>query len=223
MDTLKAKPILIIGVAAVALVLIGGIVGLVLTSSGGDRSGSIQKLALQPNDLPAEFTLSEEKLHSREDIIAKLPAGSQVAEQGLKEAIQRTYVSQEGSPLIDLYVYAYENEEAAAAAQAFASEPIPDELRPLTLVNGMTGFAVHDALQVEGIGDGAFLMTGWVGHDDGDQNTVDETLNVQIYFMHSGSARAELLVAGDNIFLQPETAARNQYLRLERPDLLFAP
>jgi hypothetical protein len=117
----------------------------------------------------------------------------------------------------------YEDEDAAAAAQAFAREPKEDELRPLNLVNGMSGYAVWDALQVEGTGDGAFVMSGIVANDDGDQNTVDDSLDVKIFFMHSGSARAEVLVAGQSMFLEPETAARNQYLRLERPDAVVAP
>ena len=223
MDTLPPRRILIVGVVALAFVLIGGIVGLVLTLSGGDGSGSIQKLALQPNDLPPEFALSEERLYSRDELMAKLPADSQVAERGLKAGIQRTYVSEQGSPIIDVYVYTYEDEDAAAAAQAFAREPKQDELRPLNLVNGMSGYAVWDALEVEGTGDGAFVMSGIVGNDDGDQNTVDDSLDVKIFFMHSGSARAEVLVAGQSMFLEPETAARNQYLRLERPDAVVAP
>lgn len=222
MGTLQAKPILIVGLVVLALALTGAFVGLV-TLSGGGSSGSIHELALQPNDLPPEFTDSEEKLHGREELMANLPADSQVAEQGLKEAVQVTYVSQEGSPIIDVFVYSYESDDAAEAAQAFAREPKPDELRPLNLVNGMSGFAFHDALQVEGIGEGAFVMTGAVGNDDGDQNTVDDSLNVKIFFIHSGSTRAELLVAGESIFMDPETAARNQYLRLARPDAVVAP
>jgi len=223
MGTLPRMRILIVGLAALAFVLIGAIVGLVVTSSGGGGSGSVRKLALQPIDLPPEFVLAEERLYSREELMAELSADSQIAEQGLKEAIHLTYVSEEDIPIVDVFVYAYKDEDAAEAAHTFAREADPDVLRPLDLGSGMRGYAFLDSLVVEGIGDGTFVMTGYVDYDDGDENTVGESLQVQIYFMRSGSARAEVLVAGESIFLDPQTVARNQYLRLERPDVVVAP
>jgi len=221
MGTLPRKRILIVALAALAFVLAGAIVGLLVTSSDGGRS--VRTLALQPIDLPSEFALNEERLYSRDELMAELPADSQIAEQGLKEAVHLTYESQEGVPLVDVRVYAYEDDDAAEAAHTFAGEPKADELRPVDLGGGMSGYAFLDSLVVEGIGDDGFLMTGQVEHDDGDENTVGDSLTVQIYFMHSGNARAEVLVAGESIFVQPETVARNQYLRLERPDVVVAP
>lgn len=222
MGTLSRKHILIVGLAVLTFVLIGAIVGLVITS-GGDSSGSVRNFALQPIDMPPEFVLAEERLYSREELMAELPAESQIAEGGLKEAVHISYESQEDIPLVDVFVYAYEDEDAAEAAHNFAREVDPDVLRPLDLGSGMRGYAFLDALVVEGIGDDAFVMTGYVDYDDGDEKTVGESLQVQIYFMRSGSARAEVLVAGESIFLDPQTVARNQYLRLERPDVVVAP
>ncbi len=223
MPTFPRKHILIFGLAALACILAGAIVGLVVMSSGGEGAGSVRKLALQSTDLPPQFALTEERLYSRDELMAELSADSQIAEQGLKEAIHLTYESQEDIPVVDVFVYAYEDEDAAEAAHTFAGEPEADELRPVDLGRGMRGYALLDSLVVEGIGDHAFLMTGYVDYDDGDENTVGDSLTVQIYFMRSGSARAEVLVAGESIFIQPQTVARNQYLRLERPDVVVAP
>jgi hypothetical protein len=222
MGTLPHKRILIVGLGALVFVLAGAIVGLIVTS-GGESSGSVRKLALQPTDLPSEFVLTEEKLYSREELLAELPADSQIAEQGLKEAVHLTYESQEGVPVVDVFVYAYTDEDAAEAAHTFAGEPNADELRPVDLGRGMRGYAFPDSLVVEGIGGDGFLMTGQVEYDDGNEKSVGDSLQVQIYFMRSGSARAEVLVAGESMFVRPETVARNQYLRLERPDIVVAP
>ncbi len=222
MGTLPRKHILIVGLAAMAFVLIGAIVGLVITSGGGG-SGSVQTLALQPIDLSPEFALAEERLYSREELMPELPAESQIAEEGLKEAVHLTYLSEEDIPIVDVFVYSYEDEDAAETAHTFARKDDPDVLLPLDLGNGMRGFALLDSLVVEGIGDDGFVMTGFVDYDDGDEKTVGDSLQVQIYFMRSGSARAEVLVAGESIFVQPKSVARNQYLRLERPDVVVAP
>jgi len=216
------KHILIVGLAALAFVLIGAIVALVITSGGGG-SRSVRDFTLQPNDLSPELVLVDEKLYSREELMAELSADSQIAEAGLREAVHFTYKSQEGLPMVDVFVYAYKDEDAAEAAHAFAQEVDPDVLRPVDLGGGMRGYAFPDALVVEGIGDDGFLMSGYVDYDDGDENTVGDSLGVQIYFMRSGRSRAEVLVAGESIFLDPQTVARNQYLRLEGPGVVVAP
>ena len=213
------KQILILGLGALAFVLAGAITGLVVMSSGGGDAGSVRDLALQPADLPPEFSLVEETLFSREELMVELPADAQVAEQGLKEAVHLIYESEEGFPIVDVFVYSYEDEAAAEAAHKSAGQPEEDELRPVDLGDGLTGYAFADGLILEGIGEDAFLMTGYLDRDD-----EGESRDVHIYFMRSGKARAEVLVAGDSIFLQdPATAARSQYLRLERPDLIAAP
>ena len=223
MRTMTRRQVLLIAFVAVVFALIGALVALVLISSSGGGSSSVRNLTLQPNDLPPEFVLVDEQLYSREELMAELPAGSQIAQQGLEEAVHLTYESQEDVPVVDVFVYAYEDEDAAEAAHTFLREPDPDVLRPVDLGSGMRGHAFLDSLVVEGIGDDAFLMTGYVDYDDGDENTVGESLPVRIYFMRSGSARAEVLVAGESMFLNPEAVARNQYLRLEKPEVVVAP
>ena len=225
MGTLPRKHILIVGLAALAFVLTGAIVGLVVTSPDGSGSAPVRKLALRPIDLPPDFVLAEEKPYSCGELMAGLPADAQTAEQGLKEAIHLTYVPEDDIPIVDVFVYAYEDEDTAEAAHTFARATDLDTLRPLELGNGMRGYMspVPFDLVLEGMGDDDALMTGSVEYDDGDENTVGDSLTVQIYFMRSGSARAEVRVAGDRVDLDPEGVARNQYLRLETPAAVVAP
>jgi hypothetical protein len=225
MGRLLRRKILIAALAALAFALIGGTVGLALTSSGDESPSSVRRLALQPTDLPSDFVLAEEKLFSREDLTAELPADSQIAEQGLKSAVQLTYEPQEGAPVVDVVVYAYKDDDAAAAAHAFARKTDLDAIRPLDLGDGMHGYMmpVPDTFVPEGMGDDACLMYGSVEYDDGNEQTVGDGLQVQIYFMRRGSARAEVRVAGDRIDLEPEAVARNQYLRLGGPETVVAP
>ncbi len=221
MGTLPRKHILIVGLAALVFVLIGAIVGLIVTSAGGGRSGSVRNLTLQPNDLPPEFVLADEKLYSREELMAELPAESQVAEAGLREAIHLTYESQEDIPMVvDVFVYVYQDEASAEEAHGyFLHQEAMDVHKLLRRLDGG-----HDLLALtlsgglaEGMGDDAFSMTGEMEPDAG------SSVPVNIYFMRSASARAEVLVAGESIFLDAQTVARNQYLRLEKPDVVVAP
>lgn len=221
MGTLPRKHILIVGLAALVFVLIGAIVGLIVTSAGGGRSGSVRNLTLQPNDLPPEFVLADEKLYSREELMTELPAESQVAEAGLREAIHLTYESQEDIPMVvDVFVYVYQDEASAEEAHGyFLQQEAMDVHKLLRRLDG--GHDLH-ALTLsgglaEGMGDDAFSMTGEMEPASG------SSVPVNIYFMRSASARAEVLVAGESIFLDPQTVARNQYLRLEKPDVVVAP
>lgn len=224
MGTLPRKHILIVGLAALVFVLIGAIVGLIVTSAGGGRSGSVRNLTLQPNDLPPEFVLADEKLYSREELMAELPAESQVAEAGLREAIHLTYESQEDIPMVvDVFVYVYQDEASAEEAHGyFLQQEAMDVHKLYKLLRRLEGG--HDLLALtlsgglaEGMGDDAFSMTGEMEPDAG------SSVPVNIYFMRSASARAEVLVAGESIFLDAQTVARNQYLRLEKPDVVVAP
>ena len=221
MGTLPRKHIFIVGLAALVFVLIGAIVGLIVTSAGGGRSGSVRNLTLQPNDLPPEFVLADEKLYSREELMAELPAESQVAEAGLREAIHLTYESQEDIPMVvDVFVYVYQDEASAEEAHGyFLLQEAMDVHKLLRRLDGG-----HDLLALtlsgglaEGMGDDAFSMTGEMEPDAG------SSVPVNIYFMRSASARAEVLVAGESIFLDAQTVARNQYLRLEKPDVVVGP
>jgi hypothetical protein len=215
MNTLNRNYSLILGIAAPAFILIcAAIVGVAVILFGGNAS--VHELALQPVDLPPEFELAEENELRGEELIAQLPAESQVAEKGLTDAVHVTYQSRQG-PLVDVRVYSYGDADGAKTAQRRARNDNPDALRRVNLSNGMAGSAVNDAQVVQGIGKDAFLMTGIASYDDGNQQTADQSFDVRIYFMRRGSARAELLVAGSSRFLDPDLVARNQYLRLGNP------
>lgn len=239
MLSLSPKRIFVAGLAVLALALTGAVVGLLVTSSGGS-SGLVRSLALQPTDVPPEFVLIEEKLYSREELLAKLAADAQTGqemlgelyadhratEEGLKDAVHLTYKSEEDVPVVDVWVYTYEDEAAAEAAHAFARATDLERLRPLELGNAMRGYMmpVPAGLELEGMGDAAALMTGAIDdYDDGEEITVGDALTVQVYFMYSGSARAEVRVAGESLLIEPEAVARNQYLRLEGPSVVIAP
>lgn len=218
MGILRRRQILIVALAATVLVVMGSAAGLFLTSSNGGRSTSLGDLSLQPNDLPSEFTLAVELLYSREDLMTGLPASAQVAEEGLREAIHRSYKSQGfNATVIDVFVYSYEDE--AATEQAHAHVLHQDWNYVLRRVYGDSephGYQL-DGTSVEGLGDHALAMTGELDTD------TDSAVSVSIYFIRSGSVRAEVIVAGAGAFLDPEGVARNQYLRLERPEAVVGP
>jgi len=220
MGTLPRKQILIGGLAAVVFVLIGAIVGLVVTSSGGVRSSSVRDLALQPSDLPNEFVLADEKHYSREELLAELPAQSQLAEAGLKEAIHLSWETPGDVPtVIDVFVYAYEDEASAGEAHSYLTGQDAafeyllrrveggSDRRSMTLGGGLA----------EDFGDDAYSMSGEMETEAGSK------VAVGMYVMRFGSARAEVVVAGGGLSLEPDAVARDQYLRLKRPEALAAP
>jgi hypothetical protein len=218
MRTMTRKELLLIAFMAAVFALIGAIVGLVVTSSGGN-SASLRNLTLQPSDLPSEFVLTDEKLYSREELMAELPAQSQIAEAGLQEAVHLTYESQDDVPMvIDVFLYGYDDEAAADAAHAYAVESdwMHLLLRRLTELTDAHATTLSGGL-AEDIGEDGVSMAGEVDLDD------DSTVPVSAYMMRSGSARAEVVMAGESIFVTPDRVARNQYLRLERPDAVAAP
>ena len=238
MGTLSRKHVVIVGLTALAVALLAAIVALLFTSGGG--SGSVRNLTVQPADLPPQFAITVEKLYSRKELLAERSADAQTAkdllgelywdhqatEEGLKEAIHLTYESDEDIPVVDVWVYTYDDEAAAEAAHAFARATDMERLSSLGLGNGMRGYLMPltSALEPEGMGDDAALMEGAIDHyDDGDEMTVGDSLTVQAYFIRSGSARAEVRVAGDSLLVQPEGVARNQYLRLEGSSVVVAP
>ena len=218
MGKLPRKQILIVGLAAVAFVLIGAIVGLLVASSGSGSSGSVRNLTLQPSDLPPEFVLADERLYRWEELMAELPAESQIAEAGVQEAAYVSYELQGDVPMvIDVFVYAYRDEDAAETAHTYLRESDWNQLfRRVNQGSDWRALRLSGGL-VEGMGDDAFAMTGEMAPD------ADSSGPVNVYFLRSGSARAQILVAGESIFLDPQTVARNQYLRLERPEAVVAP
>ena len=223
MRTMTRKQVLLIAFLAVVFVLIGAIVGLVVTSSGGGSSSgnsiSVRSLTLQSNDLPPEFVLADEKLYSREELMAELPAESHIAEAGLKEAIHLTYESPGDVPiLIDVFVYAYEDKDAAKSAHTYVIESdwMNLLLRRLPQGSATQGSTFFGGM-AEGIGEDGYSMAGEMQPDAG------SSVPVHVYFMRSGNARAEVLVSNESIFISPDRVARNQYLRLERPDAVAAP
>jgi len=224
MHTLPRKHILVIGLAALVFVLIGAIVGLLVVSSGSGGSSSARNLTLQPNDLPPEFVLVDEKLYSREELMAELPAESQIAEAGVQEAAYVSYELQGDVPMvIDVFVYLYRDEDAAEAAHTYLRESEPDRLLRNHLVRrfnqGEEPYRMTlSGGSVEGMGDDAFSMTGEM------EPNAESSLPVHAYIIRSGAARAEVFVAGLSMLIEdPQTVARNQYLRLERPEAVVAP
>lgn len=220
MGTLSRKHILIGGLAALAFVLIGATVGLIVTSSGGGDSGSVRSLTLQPSDLPSELVLGDETLYTREELLAELPAQSQFAEAGLKEAVHLSWEAQGDTPtVIDVFVYAYEDEASAREAHGYLTG---QDTAFNYLLRRVDGGDDPRSLEISGglaedFGDDAYSMSGEMETEAGTK------VAVSMYVMRSGSARAEVLVAGGGTLLDPDKVARAQYLRLRRPEALSAP
>jgi len=218
MGKLPRKHILIVGLAALVFALVGAIVGLLVASSGSESSDSVRNLTLQPNDLPPDFVLADEKLYNREELMAERPAESQIAEAGLQEAIHVSYESPDDVPVvIDVFVYGYEDEAAAETAHTYAVESdwMHLMLRRLDQERDPSSSRFSGSL-ADGLGEYAYAMTGELEYDD-------SSMTVNAYLMRSGSARAQIVISGESIFLAPDRVARNQYLRLERPGAVAAP
>jgi hypothetical protein len=225
MRTMTRRQLLLIAFMAAVFALIGAIVGLLVTSSGSGSPTSLRNLTLQPSDLPSDFVLIEEKLYSREELLAELPAESQITEAGLQEADHVSYESPGDVPMIiDVFVYTYEDEAAAKTAHTYLRESDWNQLfRRVSpesdwQTQSLSGGVVESTGGlVEGMGDDAFWMTGEMASD------ADSSVPVNVYFMHSGNARAQIIISGKSVSLNPDTVARNQYLRLQRPEAVAAP
>lgn len=219
MNTLPRKQIVIAALATVAFLLLGAIVGLLIVSSGNESSDTVRELTLQPNDLPSEFVLTDEKLNSRAELLAELPAESQIAEAGVQAAAHVSYELQgDASMVIDVFVYVYRDEDAAETAHSYLRGAEPERLLRNHLVHRFNEGAEPHRMTLsgeagEGMGDDSFSMTGEMEPD------AESSLPVNAYIMRSGAARAEVLVAGlSQLIEDPQTVARNQFLRLARPD-----
>jgi hypothetical protein len=227
-------------IVCIALVFgsIGVVGALVLFDSGPETGSSATrgtssatpnpppKFMLQRTDLTADdFVFAEQKARTRDEILATLPADSQVAESGLSEALEVRYVSGGELPMtIDVLVYGYADEQSARGAHMSLRNADWPTLRPVVLEDGLQGYAFQtaEASLLDGLGNEAFTMEGYVDRVE-DYGGVDESNSVKIYFMQSGTRRAEVLVVGSHIFVDPYRVARNQFLRLERPDELLGP
>lgn len=157
--------------------------------------------------------------------MAKLPADSQMAETGLGQAVDVRYISGGELPMIvRVLVYTYADEETASMAHTFLRNSDWLALRPVVFDSGEQGYAfpAAEAGLLDGLGDEAFWMEGSIDRVDA-SGGIDESNSVKIYFMHSGSRRAEVLIVGSHIFVDPFRVARNQYLRLEKPHELLEP
>lgn len=215
------KKTIMLAVAGAALVVIAalGIILALSPSSNGDG----RKFVLQRADLPAEdFSLTEEKDVSRQDILAQLPADAQIAEQSLVEALEVGYASAGEYPMIvRALVYTYPDEKAAEAAHRFHRNSDWLSLTPVVLNHAELGYAFRadDAGLLDDLGEDAFWMEDYVDRVE-DYGGTDLSNSMNIYFMQSGSRRAEVLVFGSHIFVEPFRIARNQYLRLKHGDEL---
>jgi hypothetical protein len=138
----------------------------------------------------------------------------------LLEAINLTYASRKDDRvIINVFVYAYQDEASARAAHDDFSQK---DSTPNYLVRRLNGGADPNAMTLSGglveeLGDDGFAMSGEMEPEDG------SSVPVSMYVMRSGSARAEVLVAGGGTRLDPDKVARAQYLRLRRPEALSAP
>jgi len=219
MDKLDRRQVLVVGLGALAFALIGAIVALLVSSSGGGSSSSLRNLMLQPNDLPSEFALTDEKFYSREELLRTLPAESQIAEAGLQDAAYVSYESPGDDPMvIEISVYGYADDDAAGTAQTYLRESDWNHLfYRIMKKSDWYSLNLSSGLE-EGMGPDAFSMNGELAAD------ADSTTLVSLYFMRRGSARAEVLITGPSPLGEDAgTVARNQFLRLERPDAVSAP
>jgi len=219
MDKLNRRQVLAVGLGALLFALIGAIVVLLVSSSGGGSSSSVRNVMLQPNDLPSDFVLINEKSYSREELLETLPAESQIAEAGLKDAAYVSYESPGDDPMvIEISVYGYVDEDAAGRAQTYLRESDWNHLF-YRIMKKSDWYSLNLSSDlVEDMGPDAFSMNGELAAD------ADSTTPVSLYFMRSGSARAEVLITGPSPLGEDAgTVARNQFLRLERPDAVIAP
>jgi hypothetical protein len=221
-----------LALACIALVAaaVSTVLALTLSSSNDDsaasRGSAPPPFALQLADFPAtDFSLTDANVQSREDIVQELPADAQIAETGLREAHEVRYVSGGELPMIvSVLIYTYDDEKTARTAHMFLRNSDWPALRPVVLDSAQLGYAFQSAEAglLDGLGEEAFWMEGYVDRVE-DYGGVDLSNSVNIYFMQSGSKRAEMLVFGSHIFVDPFRLARNQYLRLEKADELLRP
>lgn len=219
MGAVSPKHILAVGLAALAFVLIGTIVGLLVSSSGSGSSSSVRNIMLQADDLPPYVVRTEEKFYSREELMRLLPAESQVFEAGLQAAARAAYESRDGSPIvIEVWVYLYKNEDAAETAHTYLREWDWNRLFS-RVMKRIDWYALNlNGSLIEGVGEDAFSITGEAAPD------ADSGMFLYLYFIHEGNARAQVLVTSSTPLIEdPDDVARKQFLRLERPEAVDAP
>ncbi len=223
MDRLQPKLLLLVGLAALVFALVGATVALVLSPSssndGGGGTGSLKSLTLQPSDLPPQFVVADEKHYSREEMLAQLPAESQVAEAGLQEAAHVAYRLSGQVPMtVDVFVYSYADEASAKAAHAYLRNSDWNQVFFRAMKKSDFYSMDLNGNLAQGMGEDAVSMTGKVASD------ANSSTSVALYMMQNGTARAEVLMTNLSPLIdEPETVARNQYLRLERAETLSAP
>ena len=121
--------------------------------------------------------------------------------------------------IIDVFVYAYQDEASAREAHGyiFREDETFNYLFPRVGLDSDPRSLHLSGASTEGLGDDAFAMAGEI------EPTLGPAMPISIYFMRSGSSRAEVVVLGASINLDHHDAARNQFLRLARPDAVVAP
>ena len=196
----------------------------------GDIEGALSNMTIQPNDLPSGFELQEERFYTRDELLQEVPTlTTQVAEEGLKYALHRTFVKEDDNypEKVDVFTYVYEDARAATAAHEYVQaegsgrEAVLRGGFPLgaiaTRLNG--GLEPHYwtasfSGSTEGLGEGS------VSYDVVINTQSPTPIHALVFGMRHANVRAEVAaVMRANPYLLPDDVARSQLLRIERGSL----
>ena len=187
------------------------------TAPGGDIEGALSNMTIQPNDLPSGFELQEERFYTRDELFQEVPTTTQVAEEGLKYALHRTFVKADDNypEKVDVLTYVYEDAQAATAAHEYVRAEGSGAIA--TRLNG--GQEPHDYTSTfsgstEGLGESSISYDVLI-------NTQSPTpIHALVFGMRHANVRAEVAaVMRANPYLLPDDVARSQLLRIERGSL----
>jgi hypothetical protein len=185
--------------------------------TGEEVEEALGDMTIQPNDLPSGFVLQEEKFYTREELFQRLPTITQVAEEGLKYALHRSFIKDSDTypEKVEVFTYVYEDAPAATAAHGYLRAEGAGAIA--TRLN--EGQEPHDY---------SASYSGPVevlGEDSVSYNVVINTqspapIHALVFGMRHANVRAE--VAAEmraNPYLLPDDVARSQLLRIERGSL----
>jgi len=181
---------------------------------GGDVEEALSSLTIQSNDLPSGFVLQEEKFYTRDELFQEVPTTTQVAEEGLKYALHRTFVKEDDNypEKVDVLTYVYEDAQAATAAHEYVQAEGAGAIA--TRLNG--GQEPHDYTaafsgSTEGLGESS------ISYDVRINTQTSTPIHALVFGIRHENARAEVAaVMRANPYLLPDDVARSQLLRIER-------